>query len=117
MQARVPKSESPWLERDSGAPTLGSLHIAPATATEMNGRNVRLNPSRSFHITFAAARAASTFAKSTSTTLKACGLTCLLITMCSLVNLRIRENLTTASPSGGSAPAEGATLLESISTN
>jgi hypothetical protein len=32
VQARVPKSESPWLERDSGAPTLGSLHIAPATA-------------------------------------------------------------------------------------
>ncbi len=27
VQARVPKSESPWLERDSGAPTLGSLHI------------------------------------------------------------------------------------------
>ena len=32
VQARVPKSESPWLERDSGAPTLGSLHIAAATA-------------------------------------------------------------------------------------
>jgi hypothetical protein len=32
VQARVPKSESPWLERDSGAPTLGSLHIASATA-------------------------------------------------------------------------------------
>jgi hypothetical protein len=32
VQARVPKSESPWVERDSGAPTLGSLHIAPATA-------------------------------------------------------------------------------------
>lgn len=30
VQARVPKSESPWLERDSGAPTLGSLHIAEA---------------------------------------------------------------------------------------
>jgi hypothetical protein len=28
VQARVPKSESPWLERDAGAPTLGSLHIA-----------------------------------------------------------------------------------------
>lgn len=26
--ARVPRSESPWLERDAGAPTLGSLHIA-----------------------------------------------------------------------------------------
>jgi hypothetical protein len=33
VQARVPKSESPWLERDAGAPTLGSLHIAEA-ATE-----------------------------------------------------------------------------------
>jgi len=32
VQARVPKSESPWLERDSGAPTLGSLHIAAETA-------------------------------------------------------------------------------------
>jgi hypothetical protein len=30
VQARVPKSESPWLERDAGAPTLGSLHIAGA---------------------------------------------------------------------------------------
>ncbi len=28
--ARVPKSESPWQERDAGAPTLGSLHIAEA---------------------------------------------------------------------------------------
>lgn len=28
--ARVPKSESPWQERDAGAPTLGSLHIADA---------------------------------------------------------------------------------------
>ncbi|HEX6638246.1 MAG TPA: hypothetical protein VF033_11360 [Steroidobacteraceae bacterium] len=28
VQARVPKSESPWLEREPGAPTLGSLHIA-----------------------------------------------------------------------------------------
>jgi len=32
VQARVPKSESPWLERDAGAPTLGSLHIAGAPA-------------------------------------------------------------------------------------
>ncbi len=32
VQARVPKSESPWLERDAGAPTLGSLRIAAATA-------------------------------------------------------------------------------------
>ena len=30
VQARVPKSESPWLERDAGAPTLGSLHIGEA---------------------------------------------------------------------------------------
>ena len=28
--ARVPKSESPWLERDAGALTVGSLHIAEA---------------------------------------------------------------------------------------
>jgi hypothetical protein len=27
---RVQESESPWLERDAGAPTLGSLHIAEA---------------------------------------------------------------------------------------
>lgn len=33
VQARVPKSESPWLERDAGAPTLGSLHVG-AAATE-----------------------------------------------------------------------------------
>ncbi|HEY6124540.1 MAG TPA: hypothetical protein VIV63_07795 [Steroidobacteraceae bacterium] len=32
VQARVPKSESPWLERDAGAPTLGSLHVAAAPA-------------------------------------------------------------------------------------
>ena len=32
VQARVPKSESPWLERDAGALTLGSLHLAAATA-------------------------------------------------------------------------------------
>ncbi|HWN47282.1 MAG TPA: hypothetical protein VNM71_07980 [Steroidobacteraceae bacterium] len=32
VQARVPKSESPWLERDAGALTLGSLHVAAATA-------------------------------------------------------------------------------------
>lgn len=31
VQARVPKSESPWEERDAGAATLGSLHIAAAT--------------------------------------------------------------------------------------
>lgn len=28
--ARIPRSESPWQERDAGAPTLGSLHIAEA---------------------------------------------------------------------------------------
>lgn len=30
VQARVPKSESPWQERDAGAPTLGSLRISEA---------------------------------------------------------------------------------------
>jgi len=30
VQSRVPKSESPWQERDAGAPTLGSVHIAEA---------------------------------------------------------------------------------------
>jgi hypothetical protein len=30
VQARVPKSESPWQERDAGAPTLGSLHVSEA---------------------------------------------------------------------------------------
>lgn len=33
VQARVPKSESPWIDREAGAPTLGSLHIA-ASPTE-----------------------------------------------------------------------------------
>jgi hypothetical protein len=28
VQARVPKSETPWLERNAGAATLGDLHIA-----------------------------------------------------------------------------------------
>lgn len=32
VQARVTNSESPWLERDAGAPTLGSLRIAAAPA-------------------------------------------------------------------------------------
>src|SRR5688572_15810371 len=32
LQARVPKSESPWVERDAGAPTLGSLHVGAATS-------------------------------------------------------------------------------------
>jgi hypothetical protein len=32
VQARIPKSESPWLERDAGAPTLGNLHIAAQPA-------------------------------------------------------------------------------------
>jgi hypothetical protein len=31
VQARVPKSESPWLEREAGAATVGSLHVSPAT--------------------------------------------------------------------------------------
>jgi hypothetical protein len=30
--ARVPLSESPWQERDAGAPTLGSLRIGESTA-------------------------------------------------------------------------------------
>ena len=33
VQTRVPKSESPWLERDAGAATVGSLHVGSA-ATE-----------------------------------------------------------------------------------
>jgi hypothetical protein len=32
LQARVPKSEAAWVERDAGAPTLGSLHVASATS-------------------------------------------------------------------------------------
>jgi hypothetical protein len=31
VQARVPKSESPWLEREAGAATVGSLHVSSAT--------------------------------------------------------------------------------------
>ena len=31
VQARVPKSEAAWVERDAGAPTLGSLHIAASS--------------------------------------------------------------------------------------
>jgi hypothetical protein len=32
VQARVPRSETPWLERNAGAATLGDLHIATAHA-------------------------------------------------------------------------------------
>jgi hypothetical protein len=32
LQSRVPRSESPWLERDAGAPTLGSLHIGASSS-------------------------------------------------------------------------------------
>jgi hypothetical protein len=32
VQARVPRSETPWLERNAGAATLGDLHIAAAHA-------------------------------------------------------------------------------------
>ncbi len=32
VHGRVPLSEEPWLERDAGAPTLGSLHIAQSHA-------------------------------------------------------------------------------------
>src|SRR3954467_13713521 len=32
LQARVPKSEAAWVERDAGAPTLGSLHVGGATS-------------------------------------------------------------------------------------
>ncbi|MDF3020503.1 MAG: hypothetical protein K0Q92_1806 [Steroidobacteraceae bacterium] len=32
IQARVPKSESPWQERDASSPTLGSLRLGEATA-------------------------------------------------------------------------------------
>lgn len=32
LQARVPKSEAAWVERDAGALTLGSLHIGGATS-------------------------------------------------------------------------------------
>jgi hypothetical protein len=32
LQSRVPRSETPWLERDAGAPTLGSLHIGAQTS-------------------------------------------------------------------------------------
>lgn len=32
IQARVPKSELPWQERDAGSPTLGSLRLGEATA-------------------------------------------------------------------------------------
>jgi hypothetical protein len=44
--ARVPKSESPWLERDAGAPTLGSLRIAEApveSPVSADQRSVCLN--------------------------------------------------------------------------
>lgn len=48
VQARVPKSESPWLERDAGAPTLGNLHIAAASVeypVSPNSRSVCLDVS------------------------------------------------------------------------
>ena len=48
VQARVPKSESPWLDREDGAATLGSLHIAAATVeypVSPNSRSVCLDVS------------------------------------------------------------------------
>lgn len=48
VQARVPKSESPWLERDAGAPTLGSLRFGESTTeypTSADQRSVCLDVS------------------------------------------------------------------------
>lgn len=41
IHARVPMSEEPWLERDAGAPTLGSLHIAPSPSEYPAGADRR----------------------------------------------------------------------------
>ena len=73
---------------------------------------MRLKPSRSFHEAFSAERAASTLAKSTSTTLNAWGLTDLLITMWSPVSLRILDSFTVEV---GDVTLVGS--LESMSTN
>src|SRR3954451_19277907 len=93
----------------------GKASSASTTARVMNGRYVRPKPSVDFHSAFTALRARSTLAKSTSTTLNACGLTLLLITMWLPVSLRIFDNRTVESRSpggtvgaGGGGGAEGA---------
>ena len=71
----------------------------------MNGRYVRLKPSDDLNSFLIADRVVSTLAKSTSTTLKACGLTDLLMIMCWPVSLRIFDSLTVASRSPPPRPA------------
>ena len=69
----------------SRSPTLalrcGNSRSPSMIAREMNGRYVRLNPWAPFQSAFTSLRTTSTLAKSTSTTLNACGLVALLITM------------------------------------
>src|SRR4051812_1857614 len=86
----------------------GNASSASTTARVMNGRYVSPKPSVDFHSAFTALRARSTLAKSTSTTLNACGLTLLLITMWLPVSLRIFDNRTVESHSPGATVGAGA---------
>ena len=73
------------------------------TARAMKGRYVRLKPCVAFQSFLTLVRTTSTLAKSTSTTLNACGLVALLITMWSPVRRRIFDSGTTVSRSPGEA--------------
>src|SRR4051794_19280698 len=100
-----------WTTRSSSetlALRWGNASSASTTARVMNGRYVRPKPSVDFHSAFTALRARSTLAKSTSTTLNACGLTLLLITMWLPVSLRIFDNRTVESRSPGATVGAGA---------
>src|SRR4051794_34989624 len=100
-----------WTTRSSSetlALRCGNASSASTTARVMNGRYVRPKPSVDFHSAFTALRARSTLAKSTSTTLNACGLTLLLITMWLPVSLRIFDNRTVESRSPGATVGAGA---------
>src|SRR5262245_63888535 len=74
----------------------------------MNGREVRLNPSADLKASLTGSRVRSTLAKSTSTTLNACGEVALLITMWSPVSLRIFESRTDESRSPATGAGRGA---------
>src|SRR4051794_29686747 len=100
-----------WTTRSSSetlALRCGNASSASTTARVMNGRYVRPKPSVDFHSALTALRARSTLAKSTSTTLNACGLTDLLITMWLPVSLRIFDNRTVESRSPGATVGAGA---------
>src|SRR4029079_802787 len=100
---------------DTLALRCGNASSASTTARVMNGRYVSPKPSLAFPSALTWFRATSTLAKSTSTTLNACGLTLLLITMWLPVSWRIFDRRTVESRSpavtfgaGAGAVAAGA---------